>query len=381
MPHNTLGIVRNTPKRGDIVLASIATVLAFLYLPFLTSSPAPSPSQWVQFALAVGFIPALLWWRSRIIFSAFVLLALLGVWGVVFAYLAPINTGIPPFIVCAALPVYSVTRWGENIKLQRLCLALCCAEAFISPLMFTFHDPGRLFYRKGFDAAITLALHWLVILCVFLVARSSRIEERRRLEAAQHASEQERLLIAREVHDALAHSLTLIKVQASAGLLSNKSNPEAATDALTTIKDVAGDAIADVRWIVDSLRGQQETHSQSYDFIELIQQFQHSGLKVEITPENWHAAAQLPAGTQRALHRIIKESLTNALKHQGEGTFVQISAASPTDIAIRSSNGQAISPPGNTGFGLIGLEERARSLGGSCTWRIDGTTFIVEVHL
>ena len=232
-------------------------------------------------------------------------------------------------------------------------------------------------------------MHWAVLGSTYFIAARyfdlARQRERLAHERFRQAQEEERLLIARELHDVLAHSLTLIKVQANAGIIAARANTEAAHDALASIRDGADSALEEVRGIVTALRSTGPTSLEPTTQLEhiegIIDGFRAAGLDINAhIPEAYEA----PALTQLALVRIISEGLTNALRHQGPGTQVDVELAL-ADVArltlISSTPSPTPSEVPGSGVGLIGVEERALALGGKLeTWG-DAKKFIVRAEL
>ncbi len=125
--------------------------------------------------------------------------------------------------------------------------------------------------------------------------------------------------MARELHDVLAHSISVINVQAGMGLALLDSDPEQARTALTTIKTASKEALGEVRQVLDTLRGPGEAPrapAPGLDRLpELVEQAGSAGLTVDVTTEG--TRAKLPPGADLAAFRIIQEALTNVVRHSG----------------------------------------------------------------
>ncbi|MDO5031224.1 sensor histidine kinase [Corynebacterium sp.] len=326
--------------------------------------------------LSWAFIPGLLWWRTRPVPSAAWLTVCLAGWSITWLAALPANTGYSPWLLAAPLAVYSTTRHSAQRNAGAIMYAVMLAASFLSPVMWHIDlDDFSLHYRTGTQLVFGISFHWLLLSAVFSLARYMRRQEedRRAREAAAHR--EERLLIARELHDVLAHSLTLLKVQANAGLVAAREEPQAAREALENVRDTADAALGDVRSIVHALRGSEGNASsadrqptqQLADLPELIAGFRDAGLLVaaDSAPP---PSPPLPALTQLAVVRIVSEALTNVVRHQGPGTEVQISINYSPQVRIDvESRTTHPSPSGahGTGNGLTGLHERAESLGGA----------------
>ncbi|MCX5383890.1 sensor histidine kinase [Streptomyces sp. NBC_00083] len=194
-------------------------------------------------------------------------------------------------------------------------------------------------------------------------------ERSARLAAARRRVDEERLRIARELHDVLAHSISVINVQAGVGLALLDSDPEQARTALTTIKSASKEALGEVRQVLETLRAPGEaprSPAPGLDRLpELVEQAASAGLTVRSSTGG--RRRELPPGTDLAAFRIVQEALTNVVRH---------SAARTAHLAIGYEPGALVlsvedaGPPsggdaGGSGSGLVGMRERAAALGGT----------------
>lgn len=205
-----------------------------------------------------------------------------------------------------------------------------------------------------------------------LRARAASVAATRKeaAEASRRRAEEERLAIAREVHDVVAHSLAMINVQAGVGSHVADRRPDQAKRALQEIKEASRTALEDLRKTLAVLRGSGDrTPAPGLDRLpELVSTTSGAGLEVTVegTP------GTLPAHVDAAAYRILQESLTNAVRHATGARTVAVSLQrsegglelSVTDDG-RPATGDAV-PAGN-GNGLRGMAERARVLGGWVT--------------
>jgi signal transduction histidine kinase len=190
-----------------------------------------------------------------------------------------------------------------------------------------------------------------------------------RQAAERRRADEERLRIARELHDVLAHSVSVINVQAGVGLALLDADPEQARTALTIIKDASKEALGEVRQVLDTLRppgAAPRAPAPGLDRLpELVEQASGAGLTVET--ERAGSPVKLPAGTDLAAFRIIQEALTNVVRHSGSRTAHIRVDYSPDVLGLRvddagpATGGDA----GGSGNGLIGMRERAAALGGT----------------
>ncbi|WP_329129405.1 sensor histidine kinase [Streptomyces sp. NBC_01476] len=226
---------------------------------------------------------------------------------------------------------------------------------------------------------------------LFRVRREQIARDRReRAEAQRRRADEERMRIARELHDVLAHSISVINVQAGVALALIDERPEQARTALTTIRDASKEALGEVRQVLSTLRAPGEaprSPAPGLDRLpELVEQAGFAGLTAEVTVEGEVSA--LPPGADLAAFRIVQEALTNIVRHSGSRTArihlthrpdaveVQVDDDGPAAAAGGESGGLAGSSgsaSGNTsgnasagtGNGLIGMRERAAALGGT----------------
>jgi signal transduction histidine kinase len=203
-------------------------------------------------------------------------------------------------------------------------------------------------------------------------AQRAAASARTRAEAERRQASEERLRMARELHDVLAHNISMINVQAGVALHLIDDDPQQARTALAAIKEASKEALTEMRSVIGVLRSQGETAPRSptagLDRLEeLLGRARSAGLRVEaeITGDR----RPLPAGTDLAAFRIVQESLTNVTRHSGPGPVtarVRI-AYREREVAVQvDDDGQGVSllddHPG--GSGVNGMRERAAALGG-----------------
>ncbi|MFJ9942680.1 sensor histidine kinase [Streptomyces erythrochromogenes] len=194
-------------------------------------------------------------------------------------------------------------------------------------------------------------------------------ERSERAAAAKRRVDEERLRIARELHDVLAHSISVINVQAGVGLALLDSDPEQARSALSTIKAASKEALGEVRQVLDTLRSPGEaprTPAPGLDRLpELVEQAAAAGLRVEVTAEG--EAPALPPGVDLAAFRILQEALTNVVRHSGARTARILLGWRPHLLELRVDDDGPASGGASEGggSGLVGMRERAAALGGA----------------
>ena len=225
-------------------------------------------------------------------------------------------------------------------------------------------------------AAIAVGLAaWLLVL--LFAADFIRIRRERALEAARIESEErrrraseERLRIARDLHDALGHHLSLINVQAGVALHINEELPEQARSALGAIREASKEALAELRSVLDILRREDEqaprSPTPSLERLDgLVSQARAAGLT--ISTETAGAARPLPFGVDVAAFRIVQEALTNVSRHAGSASATVRIAYGEHDLLVQiDDDGRGVTEQAKlrSGSGIRGMRERATTLGG-----------------
>lgn len=196
--------------------------------------------------------------------------------------------------------------------------------------------------------------------------------ERDREARARLAVADERARIARELHDVIAHAVTVVHVQARAARGALHTDVLAADDALAAVEHTAAQALAEMRLLLGALRDDNEHPERSpqpsiTDLDALVDRYRRAGLPVRM--EQTAGVGPLPAAVGAAVYRIVQESLTNALKHASPSEVTVSLEHDDTHVQVEVVNdGAAGSVPRQAdrdgGLGLAGMRERARLLGG-----------------
>ncbi|MDT0347194.1 sensor histidine kinase [Streptomyces litchfieldiae] len=220
------------------------------------------------------------------------------------------------------------------------------------------------------DAAMAAwAVAVLAVAELVRIRRESLARERAAQEEAERRrADEERLRIARELHDVLAHSISVINVQAGVGLALLDTDPDQARTALTTIKAASKEALGEVRQVLDTLRAPgaaPRAPAPGLDRLpELADQAGRAGLAV--TTHTQGTPAPLPPGADLAAFRIVQEALTNIVRHSGSRTARVLLRYSPDLLELRvDDDGPATGEGSGGGNGLVGMRERAAAFGGT----------------
>jgi signal transduction histidine kinase len=238
--------------------------------------------------------------------------------------------------------------------------------------------------------ALSLGAGLLVLLAASEILRIQRqrslaLAKGKREELLRRASE-ERLQVARDLHDVVAHNISVINVHANTALHLMDRQPERARLALTTINDVSKQALVELRSMLGMLRDVDEQPPRSPTpslarLDQLLDRVRASGLTVNVREEG--VAVPLPTDVDLAAYRIAQEALTNSVRHSGATTVEMRISYSKREVVLDvDDNGVGQSPSDAMGNGIIGMTERAQALGGTLQTgnRIEGG-FSVRVSL
>jgi signal transduction histidine kinase len=201
--------------------------------------------------------------------------------------------------------------------------------------------------------------------------RARRAEETREEEARRRVAE-ERLRIARDLHDVVAHRMTVISVQAAVATHFLRSQPDDADVALAAVRDSAAAVLDELGGMLDVLRGGEDAEEPVEptptlrELPLLVESFAAAGLHVD-----WHSSGaprRVPDAVQVTAYRVVQEGLTNAHRH-GDGRARLEVASTPSELMVRIDNRFPDHPRSTTdsglGFGLVGMRERVIASGGT----------------
>ena len=195
--------------------------------------------------------------------------------------------------------------------------------------------------------------------------RAERLELAREAEA-ERAAAAERTRIAREIHDIVAHNVSVMVLQARGGRRALRHHPDDAREAFSAIESAGGQALTEMRRLLGILRSDQEPSlapRPSLDHLDaLLGQVRSAGLTVDLAIEG--DPRKLQAGLDLAAYRIVQEALTNTLKHAGPAHAHVVVRYSANDIELEIyDDGQGATANGS-GSGLVGMNERVSLYGG-----------------
>ena len=286
--------------------------------------------------------------------------------------LAPANLGL-------LFALYAVTLYGP-VKVNRVALAVGLAGVVMA--VTRYYDGGgvRNALTSGTAMAAVVFGIWAyaerrrtnALYVAQLEERAAQLERDRDREARLAVSA-ERTRIAREIHDVVAHGLSIMIVQADGGLYAADARPDQAKKALATIGDTGRDALTEMRQLLGLLKADNEDHQPRpqpgvSQLPELIENVREAGLAVTSTVTG--TPRELPALVGLTAYRIVQEGLTNALKHAGPGAKATVELAYGNDgltvVVADDGRGAAVDGDG-TGHGLVGMRQRVSVSGGTVT--------------
>jgi signal transduction histidine kinase len=210
--------------------------------------------------------------------------------------------------------------------------------------------------------------------------------EREREEKARAAVAEERVRIARELHDVVAHAISVIVLQARGGRRSLGTDPGETREALDMIEATGSEALAEMRRLLGMLRRDDEeialAPQPSLRYLDaLAAQVREAGLPVDLSVEG--EPTELPPGVDLSAYRIVQEALTNALKHAGPATARVVVRYRENDLELDiADTGAGASASDGEGHGLAGMRERVWLYGGKIeAGPRDGGGFAVRARL
>jgi signal transduction histidine kinase len=217
-------------------------------------------------------------------------------------------------------------------------------------------------------------LAWSVGRWIRLRSLRAAASERERTAEVRRAAAEERARIARELHDVVAHRVSLMTVQAGAAKTVLNRDPDRARTAMQEVEDAGRQALGELRHLLDVLRPDTDADSLGpqpglTDLPCLVQRMAEAGLDVSLTTDG--APVRLPTQVDLSAFRIVQEALTNVLRHAGPGTPTEVRISAVTDrtgndcVNIEVLNrGPRITTMPAAGHGIAGMRERATLLGG-----------------
>jgi signal transduction histidine kinase len=356
---------RLTDRQIDLLVVGAALALS---LPALVHAATNG-----RLAIGLGLLPfatvPLLWRRRR---PGTVLVVLAGSLAVAAAAgrAAPTGAGV-------IFAVYAAARYGgERVRAATSVAAIAVTLTAFGLLLAT--GRGKLLPRLSAPVALGVGGAWALgevtrtrqAYLAEVERRAERLEHERD-EHARLAAEQERIRIARELHDVVTHHVSAIAVQAAAAHSTSRHRPERALQTLGLIERTARTTLGELRTLLGVLRAGEDPaplaplqpHPSIGRLDELVAQAEAAGVAVDTEVRGGPAA--LDAVVELGAYRVLQEALTNVMKHApgSRATVVVDYGASELTVAV-TDDGPGRGRPGASGHGLVGMRERVELAGG-----------------
>ncbi|HEX2312638.1 MAG TPA: sensor histidine kinase [Thermomonospora sp.] len=357
-PLAQLARVPRRPPRSDVAVAVLLAVWALA-----EALPAGPDPLWAEIAFALVT-------TTPLVFRRHAPLPVLAV--IVTALLVRAATAEGPPATVAPFPAILVAAFSAALHVRapwRAAVAWAVAVGGMTGAI------GLQFYATRPDLGSALVMVFFVTgawTAGWLLRRREiqldAAEEHTR-EQAREAVAAERLRIARELHDVVAHSLSIIAVNAGAARELSRPHPERARDHMDAVAGTAREALVEMRHLLEALREEGDeplTPQPTLDRLpHLVEQARANGLPVRLVELGGRRS--LPAGVELTVYRVVQEALTNVRRHAGApDTEVRVRyGGTELDVEVVNAPGQARAPAGPPGHGLVGMRERARLYGGA----------------
>ncbi|MFC7841254.1 sensor histidine kinase [Streptomyces sp. NPDC001046] len=351
-------------RRNDTVLAGAAAALAVALALLVDDGRRPDALGWALLLACHLPLP----WRRRN-----PLLVLLAVVVCVGPYHALDHTHPAP-TPATYIALYTVAVTGRPLRTVLVGTGVITLSVSVM-LTVSTHEALELLKISGWVVAVLffgVDVRFYRQYVASIVERAERAERTRDEEARRRVAE-ERLRIARDLHDLLAHSITLIGVQTSVAAHVLAADPgrldrEAVARALDDIAETCRNARGELRTTLEVLREHGSPDGRGPlpgldGLADLAEAARLAGARVEQTVRTRRA----PPAVGAAAYRIVQEALTNAVRHAGPGPAVHVEVEErhgALHLTV-SDDGTGPAPGGTPGFGLVGMRERARSVGGT----------------
>lgn len=352
-----------------LAIAAVAAVDSFQW----TGGQQPTSSQrWSYLVVSVLAVAGMLFRRRAPLVVVITLAIVFRAWGSIFF---PPGAGQIPFAPVLVMPVLAYNT-GAHTRGWRALVGGAALVLFTASGFLTLLRGEQLGNQLPF--AVIMAVAWLIgkgmqryrDLTTSLRAQTMQLEQERE-ERARLAVALERARIARELHDVIAHSVSVMVVQAAAERRVLGQEREQTRDVLEMIERTGRQALVEMRRMLGVLRKTDDPlllapQPGLADLDGLLEQIREAGLPVALHVEG--IRVPLPAGVELSAYRIVQEALTNTLKHAGRAHAVvtlRYLAGSLELNVVNDGEGVGASSASNGGHGLNGMRERVAMLGGS----------------
>ncbi|WP_077797586.1 sensor histidine kinase [Streptomyces sp. JHA26] len=289
-------------------------------------------------------------------------------------------TGDPraPVVMSAVVALYTVAATTDRSTTWRIGLltmtVLTGAAMLAGPLPWYAQDNLAVFAWTGIGATAGDAVRSRRAFVRAIRERAEKAERTREEEARRRVAE-ERLRIARDLHDVVAHHIALVNVQAGVAAHVMDKRPDQAKEALAHVREASRSALNELRATVGLLRQSDDPKAPTEPapgldrLDELVATFRHAGLRVEVARAD--QGTTVPTAVDLAAYRIIQEALTNVQKHAGPQAKAEVSivrVGPNIEVTVLDDGaGEAEAPAAGGGHGLLGMRERVTAVHGALT--------------
>jgi signal transduction histidine kinase len=281
-----------------------------------------------------------------------------------------------------AIPIYQLASVYERRQSLPAFLVSAAALSLASATAALTHRPA------GAGVIVVVVAGWFVgdsvrVRRTYIAGIAEQAAQRQReiVERAQRSVAEERLLMARELHDVVAHSLSVIAVQSGVGRHVSDNQPDEAKKALAAVEQTSRSALDELRRMLGLLRrddqqGAPLEPARGLSALEaLVEQVRAAGFDVDLDVQGVTVGTVSPAA-ELSIYRIVQEALTNVVKHAGGATTVRVDLRLEADALVLEVNddgrgmpptatGQSGGQGGQTHHGIVGMRERVTVFGGS----------------
>ena len=347
---------------GCALAAAAASLARFSFGQTVPSGHLPLVASLAVAVLTAGALPLRRVWPGPVFVWTLAAVAVLAQW--------PAHGALFP--VALAISLYTVAttmRWAEALAAAVLAagvLLLVVAQDGTGHWALAISDVA------GFTAAVLLVGRYVRTRRAYLAELSDRAGrlERERAQTRALAAAEERARIAREMHDSVAHHLTVIVALSDGALRAVTRAPGEACDAIRDVSGTARQALAETRQLLGVLRADSAPEAwlprpDLADLDDLLGRVRAAGLPVRY--ERTGTGTDPPPGVQFAIFRLVQEALTNTMKHAGPGASAAVwLRLTPAEVRVDVEDDGAggTAEPGAAGGGLTGMRERISASGG-----------------
>jgi signal transduction histidine kinase len=281
-----------------------------------------------------------------------------------------------PAAIGLFVATYTLTAQGDgrrSLQIVAAGIALLAVAWLLVGDLQSFNPAGWVLFRIGtavMAATLGESVRGRRVLAAEAVERAERAEQTKEAEARRRV-DAERLRIAREVHDTVAHAIAVINVQAGVTAHVLDRRPQQARETLVTIEQTSARALGELRATLGMLRDAEDRRAPTPGLgqvEELVGMAREAGLDVKL--EVASPPRELPSAVEQAAYRILQESITNVIRHAGPARVTVSLTYGPADLQLRITDdgcGPRHADGSQGGRGIVGMRERAALLGGELT--------------